>query len=53
LTGKTENNRSVHFEGTPELTGQFVNVRITEALPHSLRGELIDDPGERHVANWV
>ena len=39
LAGRTENNRVVNFPGPPELIGQFVQVRITEALPHSLRGE--------------
>lgn len=41
LAGRTENNRVVNFDGSPDLIGQFVNVRITEALPHSLRGELV------------
>ena len=41
LTGRTENNRSVNFPGERELIGQFVEVRITEALPNSLRGTLL------------
>ncbi len=41
LTGRTENNRAVNFDGGAELIGQFVEVRITEALPNSLRGELL------------
>ncbi len=41
LAGRTENNRVVNFAGPPELLGQFVTVRITAALPNSLRGELI------------
>ena len=40
LSGRTENNRVVNFDATPELIGRFVDVRITEALPNSLRGEL-------------
>jgi len=40
LSGRTENNRVVNFDATPELIGQFVDVRITEALPNSLRGEI-------------
>lgn len=39
LAGRTENNRVVNFAGAPSLIGQFVEVRITEALPNSLRGE--------------
>ncbi|SHH71613.1 tRNA (N6-isopentenyl adenosine(37)-C2)-methylthiotransferase MiaB [Ferrimonas marina] len=41
LRGRTENNRVVNFEGQPELIGSFVDVEITEVLPHSLRGNLI------------
>ena len=43
LAGRTENNRVVNFDGPRELIGQFANVRITEALPNSLRGELVSD----------
>ncbi len=39
LAGRTENNRVVNFDGPAELIGEFVEVRITEALPNSLRGE--------------
>ncbi len=41
LAGRTENNRVVNFMADSSVIGQFVNVRITEALPNSLRGELI------------
>ncbi len=40
LAGRTENNRVVNFAGPASLIGQFAEVRITEALPNSLRGEL-------------
>lgn len=44
LQGRTENNRIVNFRSTnPLLIGQFVNVSVDEALPHSLRGTLIND----------
>ncbi len=45
MSGRTENNRVVNFAGPPRLIGEFVNVRITEAMPNSLRGEvvLLDD----------
>ncbi len=41
LAGRTENNRVVNFDGQPRLIGQFVQVRITEAMPNSLRGEIV------------
>lgn len=41
LSGRTENNRVVNFEGHPGMIGQFVDVKITEALPNSLRGVVI------------
>ena len=44
FSGRTENNRVVNFAapGAPadRLIGQFANVYISSALPHSLRGEL-------------
>ncbi|MCB1866674.1 MAG: tRNA (N6-isopentenyl adenosine(37)-C2)-methylthiotransferase MiaB [Chromatiales bacterium] len=40
LAGRTGNNRVVNFAGDPSLIGEFVEVRITEALPNSLRGRL-------------
>ena len=40
LCGRTENNRIVNFEGDPKLIGQFVDVKIINALPNSLVGEL-------------
>ena len=41
MAGRTENNRVVNFRADPELIGEFVEVRITEALPNSLRGEYL------------
>ncbi len=41
MSGRTENNRVVNFAGDAALIGRFVEVRISEALPNSLRGELI------------
>ena len=40
LAGRTENNRVVNFAGSPSLIGQMVDVDITGALAHSLRGRL-------------
>ncbi len=44
IAGRTENNRVVNFDGPTALIGEFVDVRITEALPNSLRGELCAAP---------
>jgi tRNA-2-methylthio-N6-dimethylallyladenosine synthase len=41
MAGRTENNRVVNFIGGSELIGQIVSVKINEATPYSLRGELI------------
>lgn len=30
LSGRTENNRVVNFEGTPDMIGKFVDVEITD-----------------------
>jgi len=40
LAGRTSNNRVVNFRAPQERIGQFVDVVITAALPHSLRGEV-------------
>ena len=40
LAARTGNNRIVNFAGPAELMHRFVDVRITERRPHSLRGEL-------------
>lgn len=45
LQGRTGNNRVVNFvipngSKAKDLVGEFVNIKITEALPHSLRGIL-------------
>ena len=45
LAGRTDNNRIVNFVGgsanSARLVHKFVDVRITAALPHSLRGEIL------------
>ena len=43
LSGRTENNRVVNLEGDMNLVHQFVNVVVTEALPNSLRAELVQE----------
>lgn len=46
LSGRTENNRVVNFEGHPGMIGKFVDLKITEALPNSLRGVLLREEAE-------
>ena len=41
LTGRTENNRVVNFEGAPDMIGEFVDVEITEVYSNSLRGKVL------------
>ncbi len=41
LAGRTDNNRIVNFAGNLRLINTFVDVRITSALSHSLRGEIV------------
>ncbi|WP_145539473.1 tRNA (N6-isopentenyl adenosine(37)-C2)-methylthiotransferase MiaB [Yersinia kristensenii] len=41
LAGRTENNRVVNFEGTPEMIGKFVDVEIVDVYASSLRGILV------------
>jgi len=42
LAGRTGNNRVVNFSGARDLVHTFVEIKITSALPHSLRGELLN-----------
>jgi len=53
LAGRTDNNRVVNFPGSPDITGspdmarlqdmigRFANVKITQVVRHTLRGELV------------
>jgi tRNA-2-methylthio-N6-dimethylallyladenosine synthase len=41
LAGRTENMRWVNFDGPASLVDRFADVRITEAMPNSLRGRLV------------
>ena len=41
LSGRTENNRIVNFVGSERMIGQMVDIRITEVLTNSLRGEVV------------
>ncbi|WP_057832015.1 tRNA (N6-isopentenyl adenosine(37)-C2)-methylthiotransferase MiaB [Colwellia sp. TT2012] len=41
LRGKTENNRTVNFVAPHTVIGQFVDIKITDVVANSLRGELV------------
>ena len=41
LAGRTSNNRVVNFRGPSRLQGQIIDIKITQALAHSLRGEVL------------
>jgi tRNA-2-methylthio-N6-dimethylallyladenosine synthase len=48
LMGRTECNRIVNFDGGPHaarLVGRLIDLTITQALPHSLRGEVAVSEG--------
>jgi len=45
LMGRTECNRIVNFKGAPRLLNQMVEVTITQAFAHSLRGEVVTVEG--------
>jgi tRNA-2-methylthio-N6-dimethylallyladenosine synthase len=55
LCGRNDSNRTVNFAGPPQLIGRFVDVTITAALAHSLRGVVRVPPpvGEVRVAPSV
>ena len=49
LRARTENNRVVNFEGSADLIGQFVDVKITDVFSNSLRGELVRTEKEMNL----
>lgn len=49
LSGRTENNRIVNFEGSPAMVGKFVDVEIVDVYPNSLRGKLIKTEEEMNL----
>ena len=55
LSGRTENNRVVNFDGNIRMVGHFIDVTITEALPNSLRGEAVDqnDSAAEPIGNFT
>ncbi|VEJ54750.1 tRNA (N6-isopentenyl adenosine(37)-C2)-methylthiotransferase MiaB [Pragia fontium] len=49
LSGRTENNRVVNFEGSPDMIGKFVDVEIIDVYPNSLRGKLVRTEQEMNL----
>ena len=49
LTGRTECNRAVNFQGQSRLIGQLVDVLVTETRTYSLRGEVVMHEADRPV----
>ena len=41
LSGRTDHNRILNLRGTKDLVGKTVDVKVTEGLLNSLRGELV------------
>jgi tRNA-2-methylthio-N6-dimethylallyladenosine synthase len=50
LAGRTENNRWVNFDGPATLINRFADVVVTEAMPNSLRGRLVEPLRARNSA---
>jgi tRNA-2-methylthio-N6-dimethylallyladenosine synthase len=51
LSGRTDNNRVVNFGGSKSFVGHFLDVKITAALAHTLRGEIMDGENEQISAS--
>lgn len=43
LSGRTRSNKLVHFEGGPELIGQFVHVEITDPMTWYIKGSIVSE----------
>ena len=46
ISGRTENMRTVNFDGSARLIGKFVDVKITKAYPNSLQGVIVAVEGD-------
>jgi tRNA-2-methylthio-N6-dimethylallyladenosine synthase len=53
LSGRTENNRVVNFEGTPDMIGGFIDVKITDVFANSLRGTVLRTEDQMELRNAV
>ncbi len=43
FTGRAESNKLVHFKGTSDIIGKFVNIKVTRAEPFNLHGEIVNN----------
>jgi len=43
LAARTDNNRVVNFSGAADLIGRFVDLKISQVVRHTLRGEIVPD----------
>jgi tRNA-2-methylthio-N6-dimethylallyladenosine synthase len=46
MTGRTSSWKIVNFQGSKSLLGKVVDVQVTQAYLHSLRGEIVKQEGE-------
>ncbi len=53
LRARTENSRVVNFEGSADLIGQFVDVKITDVFANSLRGEIVRTEKEMDLRSMI
>jgi tRNA-2-methylthio-N6-dimethylallyladenosine synthase len=53
LSGRTENNRVVNFEGSHKMIGGFVDVKITDVFANSLRGVVIRTEDQMDLRNQL
>ena len=53
LSGRTENNRVVNFEGTPDMIGGFVDVKVTDVFANSLRGTVVRKEADMGLRSQV
>lgn len=44
LAGRTRSNKLVHFDGSPDLIGSFVQVEITDTLTWYIKGNIVSEP---------
>ncbi|CAM2887505.1 tRNA (N6-isopentenyl adenosine(37)-C2)-methylthiotransferase MiaB [Paenibacillus sediminis] len=44
LAGRTRTNKLVHFEGSKDLIGKFVHVKITDPMTWYIKGEIVPEP---------
>lgn len=47
LSGRTRGNKLVHFQGSSELIGQFVHVKVTDFKSYYISGELVTEPMQK------